>query len=112
MVYDSLFGLVGGRFSADSVSGPVGITGTIAQAAKSSALNVLHLVIVISVNLGVMNLLPIPALDGGHILLYVVELIRRKKAKPQVEGIINFVGLVVLLALMAVVMFKDIISLF
>lgn len=112
MVYDSLFGLVGGRFPADSVSGPVGITGTIAQAAKSSALNVLHLVIVISVNLGVMNLLPIPALDGGHILLYVVELIRRKKAKPQVEGIINFVGLVVLLALMAVVMFKDIISLF
>lgn len=112
MVYDSLFGLVGGRYTADSVSGPVGITGTIAQAAKSSALDVLHLVIVISINLGIMNLLPIPALDGGHILLYVVELIRRKKAKPQVEGIINFVGLIVMLALMAAVMFKDIIALF
>ncbi len=112
MAYDSLFGLVGGRYTADSVSGPVGITGTIAQAAKSSALDVLHLVIVISINLGIMNLLPIPALDGGHILLYVVELIRRKKAKPQVEGIINFVGLIVMLALMAAVMFKDIIALF
>lgn len=112
MVYDSLFGLVGGRYSPDSVSGPVGITQTITQAAKSSALDVLHLVIVISINLGIMNLLPFPALDGGHILLYVIELIRRKKVKPQVEGIINFVGLVVLLALMAVVMAKDIISLF
>ena len=94
------------------MSGPVGITGTIAQAAKSSALDVLHLVIVISINLGIMNLLPLPALDGGHILLYVVELIRGKKVKPQVEGIINFVGLIVLLALMAVVMAKDIITLF
>lgn len=112
MAYDSLFGLIGGRYSADSVSGPVGITGTIAQAAKSSALDVLHLVIVISINLGIMNLLPLPALDGGHILLYVVELIRGKKVKPQVEGIINFVGLIVLLALMAVVMAKDIITLF
>lgn len=112
MVYDSLFGLVGGRYSADSVSGPVGITGTIAQAAKSSAMDVLHLIIVISINLGIMNLLPFPALDGGHILLYVVEVIRGRKVKPQVEGIINFVGLIVLLALMAVVMAKDIIALF
>lgn len=112
MVYDSLFGLVGGRYSADSVSGPVGITGTIAEAAKSSSLDVLHLVIVISINLGIMNLLPFPALDGGHILLYLVEAVRRKKLKPQTEGIINFAGLVVLLALMAVIMAKDIISLF
>ncbi len=112
MVYDSLLGLIGGRYPADSVSGPVGITGTIAQAAKSSALDVLYLVIVISINLGIMNLLPLPALDGGHILLYVVELIRGRKVKPQVEGIINFVGLIVLLALMAVVMAKDIIALF
>lgn len=112
MVYDSLFGLVGGRYSPDSVSGPVGITGTIAEAAKSSSLDVLHLVIVISINLGIMNLLPLPALDGGHILLYAVELIRRKKVKPQTEGLINFVGLILLLGLMAVVMAKDIIALF
>ncbi len=112
MVYDSLFGLVGGRYSADSISGPVGITKTVVQAAKSSAVDVVHLVTLISINLGLMNLLPIPALDGGHILLYVVELIRRKKANPKVEGIINFVGLAVLLALMAVVMLKDIIQLF
>lgn len=112
MVYDSLFGLVGGRYSPDSVSGPVGITGTIAEAAKSSSLDVLHLIIVISINLGIMNLLPLPALDGGHILLYLVELIRRKRVKPQTEGIINFIGLIVLLGLMAVVMAKDIIALF
>lgn len=112
MVYDSLFGLVGGRYSPDSVSGPVGITGTIAEAAKSSSLDVLHLIIVISINLGIMNLLPLPALDGGHILLYAVELIRRKKVKPQTEGLINFIGLILLLGLMAVVMAKDIIALF
>lgn len=111
MVYDSLFGLVGGRYGVDSISGPVGITETITQAAKSSALDVLHLVIVISINLGIMNLLPLPALDGGHILLYLIEAIRRKKLKPQVEGVINFVGLAILMLLMAVVMVKDIIAL-
>ena len=72
---------------------------------------VLNLLIVISINLGVMNLLPLPALDGGHILLYLVEAVRRKPLKPEVEGIINFVGLALLLGLAVIITIKDVIAL-
>ena len=58
-----------------------------------------------------MNLLPIPALDGGHLLIYFVEAIRRKPMKQEVEAIINFVGLILMLALIVIVAIKDIISL-
>ncbi len=111
MVFDSLFGLFSGRYGVEAVSGPVGITKTISEAAKTGMLNVLYLVTVISINLGVMNLLPIPALDGGHLLLYFIEAIRRKPVKREVEGIINFVGLVIMLSLMVFISIKDIISL-
>ena len=58
-----------------------------------------------------MNLLPLPALDGGHLLLYVIEAIRRKPLKPEIEGIINFVGLVLLLGLAVIICIKDVIAL-
>ncbi|MBQ7335029.1 MAG: RIP metalloprotease RseP [Clostridia bacterium] len=111
MVYDSLFGMITGRFGVESVSGPVGITKTIGETVQYGFTNLLYLIVVISINLGVMNLLPLPALDGGHILIYLIELIRRKPLKPEVEAIINFVGLVVLLGLAVLVAIKDIISL-
>ncbi len=111
MVFDSLSGLFTRRFGFEAVSGPVGITKTIGDAAQTGALNVLYLVIVISINLGVMNLLPLPALDGGHIFLYLIELIRRKPVKKEVEAVINFVGLILLLALAVVVAIKDVITL-
>lgn len=111
MVFDSIKGLITGRYGLDSVSGPVGITKTISGAAKLGAVNLLYLVTVISINLGVMNLLPIPALDGGHLLIYLIEVIRRKPMKQELEGIINFVGLIIMLALMVIIAVKDIISL-
>ena len=111
MVYDSIEGMFTKRYSVDAVSGPVGITGVITEAAKTSWLNVLHLLILISINLGIMNLLPLPALDGGHLLIYVIEAIRRKPLKPEVEGIINFVGLVLLLGLAILITIKDVIAL-
>jgi regulator of sigma E protease len=74
-------------------------------------LNLLHLVTVISINLGVMNLLPFPALDGGHLLIYVIEAIRRKPLKREVEGTINFIGLVIILTLADLIMIKDFIAL-
>jgi len=111
MVYDSLQGMFTKRYSVDAVSGPVGITGIITEAAKTSWLDVLHLLILISINLGVMNLLPLPALDGGHLLIYVIEAIRRKPLKPEIEGIINFVGLVLLLGLAVIITIKDVIAL-
>jgi len=103
--------LFSGRFGVETVSGPVGITKTISSAAQVGLSNVLYLVTVISINLGVMNLLPIPALDGGHLLLYLIEAIRRKPVKREVEGIINFVGLALMLSLMVLISIKDIISL-
>ena len=111
MVYDSIAGMFTQRYTIEAVSGPVGITGVITEAAKDSWLSVLHLVILISINLGIMNLLPLPALDGGHLLIYVVEAIRRKPLKAEVEGMINFVGLVLLLGLSVLIMIKDVIGL-
>ena len=111
MVLDSIVGLASGRYGIEAVSGPVGITEVITDAARSSGLDVLNLLIVISINLGVMNLLPLPALDGGHILLYLVEAVRRKPLKPEVEGIINFVGLALLLGLAVIITIKDVIAL-
>lgn len=111
MVFDSLAGLFSGRYGVEAVSGPVGITKTISDAAKTGYLNVLYLVTVISINLGVMNLLPLPALDGGHLLLYAVEVVRRKPVKPEVESMINFIGLILLLGLAVIIAIKDIIAL-
>lgn len=111
MVYDSLFGLFSGRYGVEAVSGPVGITKVVGQAAQYGFIPVLNLVVVISINLGVMNLLPIPALDGGHIFIYLIEVVRRKPMKRELEGIINFVGLVLMLALAVLVAIKDIITL-
>ena len=111
MVYDSLFGLFSGRFGVETVSGPVGITKVVGQAAQYGFTTVLNLVTVISINLGVMNLLPIPALDGGHIFIYLIEIVRRKPLKRELEGIINLVGLVLMLALAVLVAIKDIITL-
>ena len=69
------------------------------------------MLILISINLGIMNLLPLPALDGGHLLIYVIEVIRRKPLKPEVEGIINFIGLVLILGLAVLITIKDVIAL-
>ena len=111
MVYDSLFGLFSGRYGVEAVSGPVGITKVVGEAAKYGFVPLMNLVIVISINLGVMNLLPIPALDGGHIFIYLIEVVRRKPMKRELEGIINLVGLAVMLALAVLVAIKDIITL-
>lgn len=111
MVFDSLFGLFSGRYGVEAVSGPVGITKKISDVAKKGWLNLVHLVTVISINLGVMNLLPFPALDGGHLLIYTVEAIRRKPLKKEVEGMINFIGLIIILSLAVLIMIKDFITL-
>jgi regulator of sigma E protease len=66
----------------------------------------------ISANLGVMNLLPIPALDGGRILFVIVEVIRGKKLDPNKEGVVHFIGFVILMGLMVLVMYNDIANIF
>ena len=69
-------------------------------------------IILLSANLGVMNLLPLPALDGGRLVFLIVEAIRGKKIDPDKEGFVHFIGIVLLLLLMVVVMFNDIRKLF
>lgn len=113
MVWESLFDLVTGRYSLGAVSGPVGISTALGEAASSgSPTTLLNMIAMISINLGVMNLLPIPALDGGRLLTVLIEMITRKKLPPKVENTINAVGLALLLTLSAVVLVKDVISLF
>lgn len=112
MIFDQLGDMIGGRYGLNAVSGPVGVTEGMVTAAKSGATDFLYLVIVITVNLGVFNLLPIPALDGGRLLFLVVEGVTRKPVNKNVEGYIHFAGLMLLLLLMAVIFCKDIAGLF
>ena len=112
MVYDSLYDLISGRYSVESVSGPVGVTEVLSDAAESGAADFLYLAAFLSINLGVMNLLPLPALDGGRIVFQLVEMIRKKPVPVQVEGFVNFVGLALLMLLMVVITCKDVVGLF
>ena len=112
MVYDSLFDLLRGRYSVSSVSGPVGVTKALGEAAASGRSNLLYLVSFISINLGVMNLLPLPALDGGRIVFLIIELIRRRPIPVKYEGMVHLVGFALLMLLLILVTFKDVVALF
>ena len=111
MCWESLYDLITGRYTFAAVSGPVGMSSAIGAAARESFASVLFIVILISINLGVMNLLPIPALDGGRIFTILIEMISGKKLPPKVEGMINAIGLSLLLGLSFVVLIKDIFQL-
>ncbi|MBR3934155.1 MAG: RIP metalloprotease RseP [Clostridia bacterium] len=107
----SIWWLICGIVPASSMSGPVAIVNQIGVAARAGWRTVLNFAGFISVNLGVMNLLPIPALDGGRILFLIIEKIRGKKMNPDREGMVNFVFLVLLLLLMVLVTFNDVLNL-
>jgi len=72
----------------------------------------LNIAILLTANLGVMNLLPLPALDGGRLVFLILEAIRKKRMDPEKEGMVHFIGLVALMLLMIVVMFNDVRKLF
>lgn len=112
MVWDSLFGMLTGRFPLSSVSGPIGATQIITTAAKTSVYTLLYIFIVISMNLGVFNLIPILPLDGGHILFSVYEWIFRKPVPKKVEEYCQMFGVVLMFGLMIIIAVKDVIKLF
>ncbi len=112
MVWDSLIGLLTGQVSVGAVSGPVGVTTVIADSAKVYFPNFFAIISFISINLGIFNLLPLPALDGGHIFYTLIEIITRRKLPSRVVGIIDAVGFLLLFGIMIVVTGKDIIGLF
>ena len=112
MIWQSLLDLVTGRYGLEQMSGPVGITAVVSEVAKSSFTDYLYLVVVITINLGIFNLLPLPALDGGRLIFQIIELIRRRPVKPEFEGYVHFIGIVLLMLLMVVITFKDVMNLF
>ena len=99
-----------GGVGIDDLSGPVGISGVVAQ--TTNIANYIYILAVISLSLGVTNLLPIPALDGGKILLLIIEAIRRKPLKQETEIQIQLLGFSLLIALSLYVTYNDIVRLF
>lgn len=113
MVFDSLVGMISGRFGMDAVSGPIGIIGTVEQVAQVSIASLVNLVVLISMNLGIFNLLPIPALDGGRIVFHLIDGIAgRKVIKKEIEDTITGITMMLLLAFMLFISVKDVINLF
>ena len=118
MVWDGLQQLVTGKVGVKDLSGPVGIVDLMAETGEQAAsladalFDILYLGAFIAVNLAIMNMLPIPALDGGRVFLLLVggaiEAVTHKKLDPKYEGYIHAAGMILLLALMAFVMFNDI----
>ena len=112
--------LMHGTVSVNDLSGPVGLVNVINDTVEESKpdgafyvfLNLLNIAILLSANLGVMNLLPIPALDGGRLFFLLLEAIRRKRLDPEIEARINLVGIFLLLLLMTFVMVNDIRKIF
>lgn len=100
-----------GKISINSLSGPVGIYTIVGETRESGIENVLFLVAYLSINLGIMNILPIPALDGGHVLFLIIELITKKKVNEKVESILTTIFFGLLLLLMLYITIHDIITL-
>lgn len=100
--------LVTGQFTIDALSGPVGIYQATGEVAKAGIYNLMHWAGILSINLGIMNLLPLPALDGGRLLFFFFEAVRGKPVDRQKEGMVHFVGIVLLMVLMLVVTWNDI----
>lgn len=108
VVVYSLVDMVRGKYHISDISGPVGVTDAIGQAVKSSLPDLLAILAMISINLGIMNLLPIPALDGGRLVFILLEMIFRRPVAKRWEKWVHAIGLAVLLLFMVAITFKDI----
>lgn len=102
------FGQLGSGKVEGEVVGPVGLVSIIGEASKTGLMNLLFLAAYISINLGIVNLLPFPALDGGRIIFVLIELIKGKPINREKEGYVHLVGFAILMALMVFLVFKDI----
>jgi regulator of sigma E protease len=111
VVYQSIYDIARGKYSASEVSGPVGTVEVIGEAASQGLDSLIYLAAFITVNLGVFNLLPLPALDGGRLIFIIIEMIRRKPVPKKYESVIHFVGFAALILLIVLVTFNDIKSL-
>ena len=110
-VWLSLFDLITGRYGLNQLSGPVGTAQAIGKASTYGLASLLMMTGFITVNLGIFNLLPLPALDGGRLLFLLIEIIRRRPVPPKYEGYVHAVGLLLMMALMVTVTYQDILRL-
>ena len=107
----SLKDLITGKYGLNNLQGPVGIVTVISESAQESGFDIgflLEIAMLISVNVGIFNLLPLPALDGGRLVFLIIEAIRKKPMKPETEGMIHFAGFALLMLLMLFVTFNDV----
>ena len=119
MVWYSLVGFVTGKFGFNDVAGPVGaasavnqaVTAGLSQSFLAGLNNIFYMMMVLTVNLGVINLMPFPALDGGKLLFLLLEAVRRKPIKPQYEGWVETAGFCLLMGFMVLVTYSDILRL-
>ena len=120
LVWISLGDLITGTYKINDLSGPVGIVDSIGQVVESEKTDegidwralvdkLLYLAAFMTINVGIFNLLPLPALDGGRLIFLIIEGIRRKKIKPEHEGMVHLIGLALLMLLMLIVTFNDIV---
>jgi len=107
-VFDSIFDLITGTYGVEDLSGPVGVVNVISSSAKNNAYQLWSIFVLLAMNLGIMNLLPIPALDGGRMLMLLIEAIIKRPVNKNVEGYINLVGMILLFGLMIFITVKDV----
>lgn len=111
-LYDLIIGIFQGTSKLSSVTGPIGIAGLVSDAAQLGFTYLMMFTALISINLGILNLVPFPALDGGRLLFVAIESVIRKRIKPTVANTFNAVGFVLLILLMVVVTYRDIVKIF
>ena len=119
VIIETFFDLIRGKVGINEMSGPIGIVSEIGGAVETAAetgypgiMNLLLLAVLLTVNLGVFNLIPLPALDGGRILFVLIELIRRKPLPPEKEGMVHMIGLIALLLFSLFVAYMDVLKFF
>lgn len=111
LIWISIIDLFAGRASVNDLSGPVGMTNLVGQVSRVGIPDLALLFAFITINVGIFNVLPIPALDGGRLLFLLIEFIRRKPMKPEHEGFIHFIGFLLVIGLMIFVTVNDIFKL-
>lgn len=104
--------LITGKISLTNLSGPIGIFTMVGETAKEGLINLVYLMAIISVNVGFINFLPLPAFDGGRILFLIIEKIKGSPVNPKIENIIHTVGLGLLMLLMVFITYNDILRIF
>ena len=101
-----------GKLGLSALSGPVGMYSVVGTVAQAGFANLIYLMAYLSINLGVLNILPFPAFDGGRVLFVLIEAITRKKVDSKIEGYFHSIGFILIMLLMLYITFQDVLRLF